>query len=241
MVSWSDSDDEISNFLSRTTKRCPDDIADVQSADSDSKLSLPAPHLTSSVFDWPDTRQGDTERSKRKRLCQSGVDWPIPFQGRKISFGGETRSRAAFQAMDWYYHVLDRYLEAGYSNDSLVTLFRSIPDELAGALKEGLGAFQVLRASMNTTLRCPMQSPDDPEPAASSNFLGFNGDDIPRDDDGGGSELESEVWDEQDDCGLLRFEWDAATQVSCCKLPPCPPSSRSNSTEAMPALKGRPV
>ncbi len=51
------------------------------------------------------------------------VQRPLAFRRQRISFDSETRSRAAFREMDWYYHILDQYLEAGYSNAVLVSVF----------------------------------------------------------------------------------------------------------------------
>jgi hypothetical protein len=198
-------DDEISGFLSRISKRPLK--GGIKSSTSD-----PSPKCrpSNSSMQRAETKKSaeNGHDAKRQRIVQCDVDWPIPFRGKKISFAGESRSRAAFQAMDWYYHVLDRYLEAGYASDSLVSMFRAIPDELACVLKESLASFQVLRASTMASLRCP--------PANST----FREEEINHDDGFQGCcEWETAVWDEQEEVGMLKFEWDAATQVFYFLLP----------------------
>ncbi len=107
--------------------------------------------------------------------------------------------------MDWYNRVLERYVDAGYgprsdslagSVASIVGIFHSLPPDLSDALKEGLHALQVLRAA-RTTARRP------PAPAAA-----------PADETTAGrfAEVEDDMWEQHDQCGYLRFEWDPVTE-----------------------------
>ena len=203
----SDSDDEISGFLLRTSET----VNTAQTNQSWSKVEIGQGKCScafdtdvSKLFSPATECDEDRTETKRRRLENSEVptvevERPLGFRGCRVSFSEESRSRASFQAMDWYYHILDRYLEAGYSNNALVSIFRSIPEDLACVLKEGLQAFQILRAS---------------KLAALSNRK------PPLDGAGGsavyGSETgwwEQAMWEAQDDVGFIRFQWESATQV----------------------------
>ena len=203
----SDSDDEISGFLLRTSET----VNTAQTNQSWSKVEI-GQGKCSCAFDTDVSKlfspaiecDEDRTETKRRRLENSEVptvevERPLGFRGCRVSFSEESRSRASFQAMDWYYHILDRYLEAGYSNNALVSIFRSIPEDLACVLKEGLQAFQILRASK-------LQSLSNRKP--------------PLDGAGGGAVYGSEtgwweqaMWEAQDDVGFIRFQWESATQV----------------------------
>ena len=98
------------------------------------------------------------------------------------------------QQHDWYYPVLERSLEVGVTAECIVHLFRSIPPDLEGALKEILRSFQILKASACTQ----------------SDSIG-NPNNLPIPDSSVGL-LEDEVWQHCDDCGYIRFEWDPETQ-----------------------------
>jgi hypothetical protein len=135
-----------------------------------------------------------------KRRCPGiVVERPITFRGHLVSFDRESQSRTAFKAIDWYYPVLDRYLEVGYSNEALVSVFRRIPDELARVLKQSLQALQILRASeMIASARTEL----DLDRFASTG---------PRCLD---SILNDGLIGDQGTSGLLHVFWDPVTQVS---------------------------
>ena len=98
--------------------------------------------------------------------------------------------------MDWYFPVLDRYLEYGYSDDGLVSVFRNIPVEMASVIKQSLHALQIIRASALSKAHverdlCPV-SESSAELQSVENML----------DTG------------HEGCGRLRVCWDPATQVA---------------------------
>ncbi len=67
------------------------------------------------------------------------VGRPLTFRDHSVSSKHE--SRADIKEMDgWYYNALDRYLEAGIYIDQLISMFRSISDELGRVLKKCLQA-----------------------------------------------------------------------------------------------------
>jgi hypothetical protein len=126
------------------------------------------------------------------------IDRPLVFRGERISFDSETKSRAAFREIDWYYHILDRYLEAGYSTTALVSVFRGIPSEVANVLKESLQAIQILRtaqlrrAETSAPLLDTIPSTSKISACPHSMFS---------------------AWEMQQECGYLSFEWYPDTQV----------------------------
>ena len=148
----------------------------------------------------PETQETKTTKSidqNTERYClefeQQQIHRPLVFRGQQLSFGPETQSRASFRAMNWYFHILDRYLEVGYSNAALVSVFRGIPDELANVLKESLQALQILRTSQ-TASAWPTAQQMLPE----STCIGDRG---------------ADEWELQNECGYVRFDWNPDTQV----------------------------
>ena len=106
--------------------------------------------------------------------------------------------------MDWYCHILDRYLEAGYSTSALVSVFRGIPYELANVLKESIQALHILRTSQLARMTAPpplLECFDTAPTIAYSDHFDYDID-------------SSEA---QDDCGYLCFEWYPETQVTVSK------------------------
>ena len=102
-----------------------------------------------------------------------------------------------FKQIDWYFHVLDRYLEAGYLAEALVRVFQSMPCELADAMKEGLRALQIIKSAIDGG--GPSEHAGEPAQAAVDH----------------GAHLvstEDALWEARTDCGYLRLEWDPVTQ-----------------------------
>jgi hypothetical protein len=138
------------------------------------------------------------------------VQRPIPFNATSVSFDDEQRYRLEVQDMDWYNRVLERYLDAGYgprsdtlgNSASIVGIFHSLPPDLAEVLKEGLHALQVLRAARATSRR--------PRAAAT-----------PADEVAGHiAAMEDDMWERNEQCGYLRFEWDPVTERRrSCSIP----------------------
>jgi hypothetical protein len=110
-----------------------------------------------------------------------------------ISFDTEARSKTAFREMNWYYHILDRYLEAGYSSAALVSTFRGIPFELANVLKESLHAIQILRSSQlkKAAASLPAVEVYTPDLVSAQTTAGYM----------------------SDECGFICLHWHPETQV----------------------------
>jgi hypothetical protein len=209
----SESDDDIASFFERSTskRRFPTSLLSSKPSEDGVDGAEPTPGqlwyhtlASSSHTHSPEQSQlitGD-ESKIAKRQCTGigigvGVERPLTFRGHNVSYEHESRSRADFKAMDWYYSVLDRYLEVGYSNDQLVSMFRSIPDELGSVLKQGLQAFQFLRASQTNT-----STMHHPPPAEIDQT------------DTCAAVLEGGQHGEKDIGGHLNISWDPVMQVS---------------------------
>jgi hypothetical protein len=146
-----------------------------------------------------DTSTDHKEEPDSQPMEQAAVQRPLLFRGQRISFDMECRSRAAFREMNWYFPMLDRYLEAGYDNSLLVTMFRGIPTGLANVMKESLQAMQILSASMLT-----VTSDLDP----SSSFFD------PSSTDSATDYLSSlEPWEVPDECGCICYHRNPVTGV----------------------------
>jgi hypothetical protein len=153
----------------------------------------------------------DGKRCCIRQRCDEAVSVvhrPIPFNATTISFdGGEQRYRRELRGIDWYNRILERYVDAGYcprsdsqgtSDTFIVNMFRSLPPDLAEVLKEGLDALHVLRVAQETP----------PLPRAGAAPAGEWTGHI--------SPIEDDLWEDNNDCGYLRFEWDPATERRRC-------------------------
>ena len=150
---------------------------------------------------------------------------PIPFNATSISFdAAEQRYRLEVHDMDWYNRILERYIDAGYcprsdslgnSNASILSIILSLPPDLTDVLKEGLDALHVLRVARETSRR----------PRASTAPAGVW--------TGSFSSMEDDMWEDNDQCGYLRFEWDPATERR--RYSSSPPPRASASLSAAPA------
>jgi hypothetical protein len=137
------------------------------------------------------------EEPDSQPIDQAVVQRPLLFRGQRISFEMECRSRAAFREMNWYFPMLDRYLEAGYDNSLLVTMFRGIPAGLANVMKESLQAMQILSASILTVTSDSDPSSFDPSSTDSAaDYL---------------SNLEP--WEVPDECGCICYHRNPITGV----------------------------
>jgi hypothetical protein len=161
------------------------------------------------VFHDNDEGSASTRRCVRSDEAPVVIQRPIPFTATSISFDpGEQRYRLEVEDMDWYNHILERYVDAGYgprSNSlgniaSIVGIFQSLPPDLADVLKEGLHALQVLRATPATSRRPWVNAAP-----ADEGTEGF-------------SAIEDAMWEDNEECGYLRFEWDPATERRRCPL-----------------------
>jgi hypothetical protein len=157
------------------------------------------------------------DHNRPKRRCPGiVVERPIAFRGHRISFDHESKSRTAFKTIDWYFPVLDRYLEVGFSNEALVSVFSNIPDELALVLKQSLHALQIIRASdINPMARTELD------------LTQFTSTEQPRSLT---SILEDGQYDDQGSCGILHVHWDPTTQVSTSRVLPWLPRSPVSQT-----------
>ena len=166
---------------------------------------------------------GNRQSEVGSRDCQSevAVQRPIEFRGRKISFDVETQSRASFREMDWYFPILDRYLEAGYHNGTLVSVFRGIPNELATVMKESLQALQILRSSALKKAAASARVLDALHASAQSAIS---------------CPTEFETWDAPEECGCVTFHWHPATQV---RIPSSPARHARTHALPFPGLLGR--
>jgi hypothetical protein len=144
-----------------------------------------------------------TRRCIRSEGTPLVVQRPIPFTATSVSFdAGEQRYRLESHDVDWCNRILERYVDAGYgprSNSlgevgSIVDIFHTLPPDLADVLKEGLHALQVLRAARATSRR--------PQVAAVSATEGTSR----------FAAVEDDMWEQNDQCGYLRFEWDPVTE-----------------------------
>ncbi len=139
---------------------------------------------------------------------------PTLFNATSISFDTrEQRYRLEVQDMGWYNGILERYLDAGYaprpeslgSVASIIVLLQSLPSELADVIKAGLHALQILRAEQ-TALRQPLV----PTFSTSERMGQF-------------AAMEDDMWERDEQCGYLRFEWDPVTERRRCASSPAKP------------------
>jgi hypothetical protein len=136
------------------------------------------------------------------------VQRPIPFKATTVSFDtDEQRYRLEVQDLDWYNSILERYLDAGYGprSDTLgnvasvVGILHSLPPDLAEVLKEGLHALHVLRGAQASRPQAAT------EPSVATNEL-----------TGHIAAMEDDMWERNEQCGYLRFEWDPVTERRRC-------------------------
>jgi hypothetical protein len=151
----------------------------------------------------PEAEPAPKRRSIRSDEAHLVVQRPIPFKATSVSFDAdEQRYRLEVHDLDWYNRILERYVDAGYGprSDSLgnvasiVGIFQSLPSDLADVVKEGLDALHVLRAARATSRR-PLAAA-----APASEWTGRL------------AAIEDDMWEHNDQCGYLRFEWDPVTE-----------------------------
>jgi hypothetical protein len=146
-----------------------------------------------------DTNKDPKQEPNSEPREQAVVQRPLLFRGQRISFEKETRSRAAFCKMNWYFPILDPYLEAGYDNSLLVSMFRGIPAGLANVMKESLQAMQILSASKLT-----VTSDSNPSSLSVDTSLNDNATDFFS---------SMGPWEASDECGCITFHRNPVTQV----------------------------
>ena len=199
-----ESDDEILQFLERSSclpeESSYDEVVNDQNIDRISYLDCNFGEFPT----FPDVHEGskrncnDPRPSKRHCSGLTLIERPLTFDS-SLDFANESRSKILLKQMDWYFPILDRYLEAGYLADALVRVFRSIPRDLEDAIKQGLRALQIIKSSSEAAqLRGPSPSSHSPSPVAEDLAALPNTEDM--------------MWEARADCGYLRLEWDPVTQ-----------------------------
>jgi hypothetical protein len=206
MAEESDSDDEVLQFLERSSH--PIDLDERADLDQLNGTAIAGDYYANIYISFDDRHggyideseislQADVVKELPKRQCRGlvAIERPIPYKS-SISFS-EARSKAMFKQIDWYFQILDRYLEAGYLAEALVRVFQFMPRELADAFKDGLRALEIIKSAI-----------DDASPAELASDTSLPPIDL-------GAHLastEDALWESRTDCGYLRLEWDPATQ-----------------------------
>jgi hypothetical protein len=222
-----DTDDEVEDFLHRIPKKrentagnkageqaeneeqcCSDDLV----LNDGCQLCHPEMNSVISERESHHNPQSDDLTATRANLGLPSnedilvVHRPISFNATSVSFDAdEQRYRLEVQDMDWYNSILERYLDAGYgprsetlgSVDSVVGILHSLPPDLAAVLKEGLHALQVLRATQPSRSQVVAA-------IAANEWTGHF------------AAMEDDMWERNEQCGYLRFEWDPVTERRRC-------------------------
>jgi hypothetical protein len=225
----SDSDDEITQFLQRSSgppttpsSKCIGLNPDCQTqlngevkeekkiknrnagGCSDHWIGPDSPVDSCTIVDLDDESYFPSSLYSAKKQCLglhlASVERPLTFQGGNLDFRDDSRGKVMFKKINWYYHVLDRYLEAGYRAETLVNLFESLPRALEDVLKQGLHALEILKSSGATAN--PPPSSENLSPPASQ----------PDDEYCPFLTAEDSLWQARTNCGYLRLEWDPVSQ-----------------------------
>jgi hypothetical protein len=209
--SESEADDEIASFLKRST--AANGELSASSGVFTSKHSVVAGIEPCSGLLWssedtvlpeetqliPSNEHSKSKRSSNEMGISVAVGRPLTFRGHSVSYAHEPRTLAGVKAMnDWYCSILDHYSEAGISNDQLISMFHSVPDELGCVIKKCLQALHSIQATRNKMSR-----------SAQISFSDTSSTEVCKNVDIIGDELHGE----KDACGHFNISWDPSMQV----------------------------
>ena len=203
-------DDEVGDFLQRIGGGSSVHINDeklyaelsVNTNESPPKCVVEKVPLRRRHSESSENHQSNKRAHSESKEKRGDIEHPLPYQSTTISFVGESPfqlSSTSAASNSWYRRWLERYLDAGYaprndklcSEEAIANVFRTMPEELAAVIQEGVQALSILRASATASVPLPPAL----AAAQAATMASVSG------EDEAWTRWEDQLWAAREDCG----------------------------------------